>query len=141
MCFFASTVLIRSRYLSPRSIRISTLIGFYPGMIYCIKSMFKDYPFTFVVGIYAFSFTMFTIAFRITENVIYNNTPSDTYTNMAWMTIITMTTVGYGDYSPKTNLGRLIGLFCISSGVLIVAIMVVVLTRTFSMDISKLFLT
>ena len=137
MCYFVSTVLIRSRYLSPSSIRISTMRGFYPGMVYCIKSIFKDHPFSFILGIYAFTFTMFTIAFRITENVIYNNTPSDIYTNMAWMTVITMTTVGYGDYAPKTSLGRLIGLFCISSGVLIMAIMVVVLTRTFSMNKSN----
>ncbi len=53
---------------------------------------------------------------------------------MAWMTVVTMTTVGYGDYTPKTQLGRLIGALCVSWGVLIVSVMVVVLTRAFSMD-------
>jgi hypothetical protein len=53
---------------------------------------------------------------------------------MAWMTVVTMTTVGYGDYTPKTQLGRIIGALCVIWGVLIVSVMVVVLTRAFSMD-------
>ena len=57
---------------------------------------------------------------------------------MAWMTFITMTTVGYGDYAPKTQIGRLIGVACLSWGVLIVSVMVVVLTRAFSMNRSKI---
>lgn len=53
------------------------------------------------------------------------------------MTVITMTSVGYGDYSPKTPIGRLIGALCVSWGVLIVSVMVVVLTNAFSMNRSK----
>lgn len=58
---------------------------------------------------------------------------------MIWMTIITMTTVGYGDYTPKTEVGRLIGAVCVSWGVLIVSVMVVVLTNAFRMDRSNYF--
>jgi len=53
---------------------------------------------------------------------------------MVWMTIITMTTVGYGDYTPKTEIGRILGAMCVSWGVLIVSVMVVVLTSAFSMN-------
>ena len=53
---------------------------------------------------------------------------------MAWMTVITMTSVGYGNYSPKTPIGRLIGALCVSWGVLIVSVLVVVLTNAFSMN-------
>jgi len=59
---------------------------------------------------------------------------SSTYSNMVWMTIITMTTVGYGDYTPKTEIGRILGAMCVSWGVLIVSVMVVVLTSAFSMN-------
>ena len=53
---------------------------------------------------------------------------------MAWMTVITMTSVGYGDFTPKTPFGRQIGVLCVCWGALIVSVMVVVLTNAFSMN-------
>jgi hypothetical protein len=50
------------------------------------------------------------------------------------MTVITMTSVGYGDFKPQSVFGRLIGTICVSWGVLIVSIMVVVLINAFRMD-------
>lgn len=122
--------------MSPRSVRISKLYGFQPGIIYTIKSIFKDHPFYFSGTIFTISLTMFTFSFRIAENIVYSSefTSMNIYSNMAWMTFITMTTVGYGDFTPKTQIGRLIGVLCLSWGVLILSVMVVVLTRAFSMN-------
>jgi voltage-gated potassium channel len=61
----------------------------------------------------------------------------NSYSNIIWMTIVTMTTVGYGEFVPKTEAGRILGSLCVTWGVLIVSIMVVVLTNTFSMNRSK----
>lgn len=44
-----------------------------------------------------------------------------------------MTTVGFGDYTPCTPIGRLIGVVCMSWGVLIVSVMVGVLTQTLTL--------
>jgi len=52
-----------------------------------------------------------------------------------------MTTVGYGDYTPKTDIGRIIGALCVSWGVLIVSVMVVVLTNTFRLTRSIVLFT
>lgn len=125
--------------MSPRSVRISKLYGFQPGVIYTIKSIFKDHPFYFSGTIFTISLTMFTFSFRIAENIVYSSefTSMNIYSNMAWMTFITMTTVGYGDFTPKTQIGRLIGVLCLSWGVLILSVMVVVLTRAFSMNRSS----
>jgi hypothetical protein len=137
VAYFGTTVLIRSHYMSPRSGRICKLYGAYPGIMFCLRSIFKDNPFSFVTTIFAISVVMFTFAFRIAETVIYTTSPMATYSNMAWMTVITMTTVGYGDFNPKTQIGRLIAALCVSWGVLIVSVMVVVLTQAFAMNRSS----
>jgi hypothetical protein len=53
---------------------------------------------------------------------------------MIWMTVITMTSVGFGDYVPRTPIGRIVGILCMSCGVLIISVMVAVLTRTLSLN-------
>ncbi len=65
LSYFITTVLVRTRYMSPSSTRISKLYGFTPGVIYCIKSIFKDNPFSFIITIFLISFGMFSFSFRI----------------------------------------------------------------------------
>ena len=48
-------------------------------------------------------------------------------TTSMWNVIITLTTVGYGDYYPVTNLGRLIGIITAFWGVFFVSLFVVAL--------------
>jgi hypothetical protein len=50
--------------------------------------------------------------------------------NCMWFCIVTMCTVGYGDYFPVTHLGRTVTLVICIWGVFIVSIMVVTLTNT-----------
>lgn len=57
--------------------------------------------------------------------------------NSIWLTIITMTTVGYGDFFPRTIIGRTIDVGLIIWGIFIVSLMVVVLTNTLNMDLSE----
>lgn len=60
------------------------------------------------------------------------NTPL-TYLNALWLVLITTTTVGYGEYSPNTPLGRVIIMFVAIWGTLIVSLMVVVVSNMLSM--------
>lgn len=46
-----------------------------------------------------------------------------------WNIVITLTTVGYGDYYPKTNAGRFIGIVTAFWGVFFVSLFVVALTN------------
>jgi len=64
----------------------------------------------------------------VTQNDLSN------LTDALWFTIITMTTVGYGDYYPRTTFGRLIDIVLVVWGTFIVSLMVVVLTNTLNMD-------
>jgi voltage-gated potassium channel Kch len=51
-----------------------------------------------------------------------------------WLIVFTITTVGYGEYFPRTPLGRLIILFVAIWGTLIISIMVVVVANTLDME-------
>lgn len=68
-------------------------------------------------------------ALMIAERGAAGSTDLDLYENAIWCIIITMTTVGYGDVYPKTQLGRLVSITGAFSAVVLVALSVNAVTE------------
>lgn len=85
--------------------------------------------FFLILGIVIFASLIF-YAERIQQN------PTNDFTSIPvglWWAIVTMTTVGYGDMTPKTYVGMFIGSICAVTGVLTIALPVPVIVSNFAM--------
>lgn len=127
------------------------MYGCEANYLYAIKCLFKDTPMLLIGIVFICSILIFSLSLRIAERdveKIYEslfdislggsqksgtNDISD-FSNALWLTIITMTTVGYGDYYPRTTFGRVIDVILVVWGTFVVSLMVVVLTNTLNMD-------
>jgi voltage-gated potassium channel len=69
--------------------------------------------------------------------VMYNiesgaeNTRMKTLLDALWWCVATVSTVGYGDVVPVTNLGRIVALIYMFFGITLIAILMAVVTNTF----------
>ena len=134
------------KFYSPRMLRIAKLNGAKLTRLFLIKCLLKKHPFIFLL--LATFIPLFTASYmvRITETPAYekyiiNNVDDDSSSfeyvlnnndyrsiiNCMWNIMISMTTVGYGDYYPITLLGKLICSIMTIWGICINSFMLVIL--------------
>ena len=85
--------------------------------------------FFLIIGIVIFASLVY-----YAERIQYN--PTNDFTSIPvglWWAIETMTTVGYGDMTPKTYVGMFVGSFCALTGVLTIALPVPVIVSNFAL--------
>ncbi|XP_033978009.1 potassium voltage-gated channel subfamily D member 2-like, partial [Trematomus bernacchii] len=87
------------------------------------------------LGFLLFSLTMAIIIFATIMFYAEKGSSASKFTSIPaafWYTIVTMTTLGYGDMVPKTIMGKIFGSVCSLSGVLVIALPVPVIVSNFS---------
>ncbi|CAH8449867.1 unnamed protein product [Dicrocoelium dendriticum] len=91
----------------------------------CCASELGFLLFTITMGVIIFSTIMFYA--EKSETSQFNSIPA-----AFWYTIVTMTTLGYGDIVPTTIVGKIFGGICSLSGVLVIALPVPVIVSHFA---------
>ena len=118
--------------------RLCKLHGCEASYEYALKCLFHDKPlFLILIGIGSSIFIL-GFAIQVCERPLarsqYLPTNLGIYANAIWLTVETMTTVGFGDFYPLTIFGRIVLLVIMVWGIFIVPIMVVVVTNTLQME-------
>lgn len=81
----------------------------------------------------------FSLLLKVLEYYKYDKSnPFNYYWNSIWYLIVTMGTIGYGDITPKTVIGRIIGVLVCLVGVVVLSLIVVTLTIFTYLDSDEL---
>jgi hypothetical protein len=110
--------------------------------MFVIKCLMKDSPFRLIaIGgmsiIFVFSYAIKIIEgplFLFFDNSITSVIDFSSFSNCIWYSIITMATVGYGEYYPQTTLGRGVAVMIALTGSLISAVLITALTQTLQLN-------
>jgi len=84
-----------------------------------------------IVFLLAFGIILFSSALYYAEYEKNKVSTFESIPNTFWYTLVTMTTVGYGDHVPQTLLGKILGGLAAIAGVLTVAMVVPVIDSNF----------
>lgn len=124
-------ILSFSRYRNSRMQRLCHINGTNANFMFALKCWKNDRPYTFITASLVVPLIICGYCMRMFERPLI---PVSSFNfndlgNCIWCIIITMATVGYGDYFPISNFGRIIGILACLWGVFIVSIMVVTLNN------------
>jgi voltage-gated potassium channel len=113
-------------------------ISHYSSALEDLFSAIKAEKSAFGAALYLFCIALFVSSslMYIAENTVQPEHFSSIPTTM-WWSLITLTTVGYGDVSPITPIGKVVGAFTAIMGVCVVALLTGIVATAFANQISK----
>ena len=136
MGYVMNSIIAMSANYSNRTMRLCMIQGFQLDFTFLIKSLVNNSPFFTISFVGAISIFLFAYAIRVCERPLTEILGDQNYghlTGALWNTVVTMTTVGYGDMFPRTLPGRVLIFFLCVWGIFMVSLMVVTLTNMVSL--------
>lgn len=124
---FLRAILTKTAYCSDRAFRVCDIFTVQMDYRFVIKCVMKKNPFTLSFAWLVIGVLYFGHAIRITEKPLKQATDRmdfSLYSNCVWAAFITMSTVGYGDFFPRTTRGRVVMVFCCLYGVVNLSLVV-----------------
>jgi voltage-gated potassium channel len=88
----------------------------------------------FIIGIFIYVLAIFLISFFEKNS---ENANIQSFTDALWYAIVTLTTVGYGDYFPVTTFGKIVGLLLIIGSIGILGYIIGEITTRFNQYMEK----
>lgn len=125
---------------SVRMNRILKICNIEESLLFIVKCLIKKKPYEFFIVCLIGSLFIFTYVIRICELplvVKLENSSFQSYLTTLWMVMITMTTVGYGDYNPKTIPGRAFGFILCIWGVFLLSMIVIILFNSLELSFEE----
>ena len=121
--YLLTLITYKSKYGSTRAYRVCNMFGTRVGPRFIMKCLLRDNPIMYIFCI-LFSGVLFLGWFKnIAESPIDRlnlDFQQHTFFNSCWESIVTMSSVGYGDIYPKTYLGRMCSFLEIIFGVSVI---------------------
>ena len=118
-------------------IYLSNMYGCKAGTLFALRAIMKKSPFVLNFTLIVFSIIIFGQAIRISEAPLSRVTEEmnfSSFINSIWAVILTMTTVGYGDFYPRTMIGRFCMFLCSIIGIVNTSFMVVAVQTNLHMS-------
>jgi hypothetical protein len=126
-----------SQFTNEKALRMFKLFNNKLIYVFFYKTSIKEYSFIALAVIFFAFIYLSSLIFKIFEHYnplghLDNETIKFSYfLNCLWYLVVTMTTsksvltiVGYGDYTPITMIGRIIGVCCCITGIILTALVV-----------------
>ena len=127
--YFVKFWILCSNYHGARADRICKMTGKQSGYIFSFKCLLISKTLQTLIFITLLVCLTLSYMLKVIEGPVYKlsgNTDNTNnymqYINCFWNVLVTMTTVGYGDYYPINILGRFVGFIIALSGTVIVAL-------------------
>lgn len=124
--------LYSSIYMKPESTRVCKSYYFEASLEFSLKSLLKSKPLTLYIITSLVSIIFFSLSIQIFEREVqdaFNN-----YLTSVYYVLVTMATLGYGDYSAKTNEGRIIGMIACIFGVFLMSMIIISVNNLLEMS-------
>jgi hypothetical protein len=136
MWFLIKCYLVCCRYYKPRAQRICNMNGFNTNLYFASKGMMLTSPFQISGILYGIVLFYSSYGIRIFESGIddYSGLIFSNIWNCLWCLVITMTTTGYGDITPSTELGRFLVIVSCFCGVILLSLIIVSITNVLNLQ-------